>query len=188
MYTFHLSESCVEKTYEEVCKSYERVFKRLELDAKKAKASVGAMGGVRSHEYHVLSEVGEDKIFVCEKCGKASSLELFSTNSIGQKEMCAGLQCECGKKIDNESQLEPKRAIECGHTFILGDRYTKQIPIPIQKDRKVLMACYGIGVSRLMQACVEVSYSKYKNTIQFINFIFYIKGTFNRFEIPRMAN
>ena len=158
MYTFHLSESCVEKTYEEVCKSYERVFKRLELDIKKAKASVGAMGGVRSHEYHVLSEVGEDKIFVCEKCGKASSLELFSTNNIGQNDLCTGLKCEneCGKST--ESQLEPKRAIECGHTFILGDRYTKQIPIPIQKEQKILMACYGIGVSRLMQACVEVSY------------------------------
>lgn len=159
MYTFHLNEECVEKTYTDICKAYETIFKRLELNVKKAVAAVGAMGGTKSHEYHLLCEVGEDKIVVCEKCGQAASVDVFDPNkSTSQQTLCQLVKC--GKQADGTKLYKPERAIECGHTFVLGDRYTKQIPIKISKDSRVLMGCYGIGVSRLMQACVEVSFFK----------------------------
>jgi prolyl-tRNA synthetase len=81
MYSFHLSQECVEKTYAEVCKAYEAVFDRLDLKYNKVSASVGAMGGQKSHEFHVESEVGEDKIFSCPNCQKSVSIEFFKENT-----------------------------------------------------------------------------------------------------------
>jgi prolyl-tRNA synthetase len=43
MYTFHLNDSCVEQTYNDVCKAYETTFDKLDLNYLKAAASVGAM-------------------------------------------------------------------------------------------------------------------------------------------------
>lgn len=160
MYTFHASEECVEKTYAEVCRAYETIFKRLELNVKKAVASVGAMGGSKSHEYHILSDVGEDKILVCEKCGQAASMDVFDeSKKPTQSGLCQLVKCNQDSSSDTSELPGPKRAIECGHTFVLGERYTKQIPVKIGGITKILMGCYGIGVSRLMQACVEVYFT-----------------------------
>lgn len=164
MYTFHLNETCMEETYEEICNAYKRIFDRLELDVKRTVASVGQMGGSKSEEFHMLTEVGEDKIFVCECCGKSASLELIENGGHGDKQSLQAVTqarlchaAKCGQQANcMNKEIRPKRAIECGHTFILGDRYTKQIPISVQGGQHVLMACYGIGVSRLMQVCVEV--------------------------------
>lgn len=162
MYTFHVSDACVERTYAEICQAYELVFRRLELDVKKAVASVGAMGGSKSHEYHILSDVGEDKIVVCPTCGQAASVDVFENASgerlpLNQQTLCELVKCGSGGKTTRvEEKLEEKRAIECGHTFVLNDRYTKHIPIKIGNHKQVIMGCYGIGVSRLMQVCVEV--------------------------------
>lgn len=159
MYTFHLSETCVQKTYDQVCKAYEQIFTRLELDVKKAVASVGTMGGSKSHEYHIESPIGEDKIIVCRKCSKAASIDLFEATEgdkiTSQKSLCQIIKCNNALEPTELAQTysdPPKRCIECAHTFILGDRYTKQIPID---SKSVIMGCYGIGVSRLMQSCVE---------------------------------
>lgn len=166
MYSFHVNEQSLEKTYAEVCKAYETIFKRLELDVKKAVASVGAMGGSKSHEYHLLCEVGEDKIVVCEKCGQSASVDLFDNNGgdktlISQQALCQVIKCARSSTSSGDHSTAPvveRRAVECGHTFVLGDRYTQKIPIQISKFNRVIMGCYGIGVSRLMQACVEVRF------------------------------
>ena len=55
MYSFHLSAECARSTYEEVGGAYERLFNRLDLVFVKAEASVGAMGGLRSHEFLIES-------------------------------------------------------------------------------------------------------------------------------------
>ena len=157
MYTFHTNDECVEKTYNEVCKAYETIFERLDLAYLKTEASVGAMGGTRSHEYHVASEAGEDKVFTCLQCKKSLSSELVGpdVDKIEGRDLCGLLKCgeECRKNDSN--QIQSQRCIEIGHTFILGDRYTKFFPINNVNADKVAMGCYGIGVSRLMQACVE---------------------------------
>lgn len=72
---------------------------------------------------------------------------------IEQKDVCKSLDC----KIENTVKEVPfKKCIEIGHTFILGDRYTKHFPIHSKKENEaVIMGCYGLGVSRMIQACVE---------------------------------
>ncbi|MFN0132755.1 MAG: proline--tRNA ligase [Phycisphaerales bacterium] len=60
------------------------------------------------------------------------------------------------------AKLETARGIEVGHIFKLGTKYSDAMGLTIldaqQQRRSVIMGCYGIGVSRTMAACVEMSH------------------------------
>ncbi|UYV12677.1 MAG: proline--tRNA ligase [Phycisphaera sp.] len=62
------------------------------------------------------------------------------------------------------STLETQRGIEVGHIFKLGTKYSDAMDFKVlaedQKPRSVTMGCYGIGVSRTMAACVEMSHDE----------------------------
>jgi prolyl-tRNA synthetase len=64
----------------------------------------------------------------------------------------------CGKPIDI------KQAIEIGHTFKLGTKYSKDLDAKfLDKDGKenlAVMGCYGIGVNRIMASLIETSNDK----------------------------
>jgi prolyl-tRNA synthetase len=66
----------------------------------------------------------------------------------------AGDPCpRCGKP------MEASRGIEVGHTFQLGTKYSaamKATYLDLQgKAQTIVMGCYGIGVSRVVAACIE---------------------------------
>lgn len=61
-YSFHLSETCMDKTYWVMHEAYRRIFARIGLDCRPVAADTGAIGGAVSHEFHVLAETGEDLI------------------------------------------------------------------------------------------------------------------------------
>jgi len=58
--------------------------------------------------------------------------------------------------------LVAKKGIEVGHIFKLGTKYSEAMGFAImdehQERRPVIMGCYGIGVSRCLAACVEMSH------------------------------
>jgi prolyl-tRNA synthetase len=60
------------------------------------------------------------------------------------------------------ARLEAQRGIEVGHIFKLGTKYSDAMGLTVldheQQKRSVIMGCYGIGVSRTMAACVEMSH------------------------------
>lgn len=60
--------------------------------------------------------------------------------------------------------LQTARGIEVGHIFKLGTKYSDAMGFQIldkdQKKQSVIMGCYGIGVSRTMAACVEMSHDE----------------------------
>lgn len=60
------------------------------------------------------------------------------------------------------AKLITGRGIEVGHIFKLGTKYSEAMGLSIMDDkqqkRPVIMGCYGIGVSRTMAACVEMSH------------------------------
>jgi prolyl-tRNA synthetase len=57
------------------------------------------------------------------------------------------------------AQIELTRGIEVGHVFKLGTKYSKALNAVILdeqgKERHIIMGCYGIGVSRILAACIE---------------------------------
>ncbi len=63
-----------------------------------------------------------------------------------------------------EGTLNEKRGIEVGHVFKLGTKYSEQLGAlyldPEGKQKPAVMGCYGIGVSRTLQAVIEQSHDK----------------------------
>ncbi|MBT4836215.1 MAG: proline--tRNA ligase [Methylococcales bacterium] len=60
---------------------------------------------------------------------------------------------------DQNGRLKIARGIEVGHIFQLGDKYTRSMNANVLNDKGksvvMTMGCYGIGVSRLVSACIE---------------------------------
>lgn len=58
--------------------------------------------------------------------------------------------------------LKSRRGIEVGHVFVLGTKYSEKFNAVYTDDQKqshpMIMGCYGIGVSRTMQAIIEQSH------------------------------
>ncbi len=74
-YSFHLSQECLEKTYQTMYQAYSNIFTRLGLDFRPVLADTGAIGGAVSHEFHVLAASGEDAIVFSDESDYAANIE-----------------------------------------------------------------------------------------------------------------
>lgn len=75
-YSFHTSQEDLEAYYERAYHAYERIFRR--AGAKNViavKSDSGMMGGNISHEFMLLSEIGEDTLAICPECGYQANME-----------------------------------------------------------------------------------------------------------------
>jgi prolyl-tRNA synthetase len=75
-YSFHLNQSSLENTYQQMYETYARIFERIGLNFRAVQADTGAIGGKTSHEFHVLAASGEDAIVFSDKGAYAANLEL----------------------------------------------------------------------------------------------------------------
>jgi len=148
-YSFDRDKKGLDESYEKIIQAYEKIFKRLGLDAIRVAAASGIMGGADSEEFMVLSDAGEDKIVCCTHCGYKANFEVA-----GRRKTCP----ECSHPV------HINQAIELGHTFKLQSRYSERMKaFFIDKDGKeqpILMGCYGIGLERLMATVVEVRHDE----------------------------
>ncbi|MGA9574567.1 MAG: proline--tRNA ligase [Lysobacterales bacterium] len=78
-YSFHIDFASLDKTYWEMYKVYSRIFTRLGLRFRSVEADSGAIGGSKSHEFHVLADSGEDQIAFSDQSDYASNVELTPT-------------------------------------------------------------------------------------------------------------
>lgn len=75
-YSFHTSQADLEAYYDRCFHAYQRIFARAGVPEVVPVASdSGMMGGNLSHEFMLLTPVGEDSIAICENCGYRSNLE-----------------------------------------------------------------------------------------------------------------
>lgn len=143
LYSFHVSDKDRDEYYEEVRKAYLRIFKRIELPVVETKAGGGTFSSI-SQEFQTLTSSGEDTVFICEKCQHAINRELVDTK-----------ECpECGGKLKEE------KAIEVGNIFPLKGSFAETFDLMFTDQagqQKIVSAgCYGLGISRVMGAIVEV--------------------------------
>lgn len=75
-YSFDADEAGLDKSYQLMYQTYERIFKRLDLAIDIVGADPGMMGGKVSHEFMVRSPYGEDRIASCTKCGYMASRDI----------------------------------------------------------------------------------------------------------------
>ncbi|HRX57439.1 MAG TPA: proline--tRNA ligase [Eubacteriales bacterium] len=79
-YSFHTSQKDLEAYYERCYEAYERIFKRAGCKNVIAVLSdSGMMGGSISHEFMLLTDIGEDTLVVCENCDFKANLEAAET-------------------------------------------------------------------------------------------------------------
>lgn len=75
-YSFHTSQEDLEDYYYKVHKAYERIFKRCGVkNFISVKSDSGMMGGNLSHEFMLLTEIGEDTLAICNNCGYKANME-----------------------------------------------------------------------------------------------------------------
>lgn len=75
-YSFHTDQSDLEKYYDRCHKAYERIFERVGIPEVVSVASdSGMMGGNISHEFMLLTDIGEDSIAICSECGYRANME-----------------------------------------------------------------------------------------------------------------
>lgn len=75
-YSFHTSQQDLEKYYDRCLHAYERIFKRAGIPEVVSVASdSGMMGGNLSHEFMLLTPVGEDSIAICTECDYRANME-----------------------------------------------------------------------------------------------------------------
>jgi prolyl-tRNA synthetase len=74
-YSFHVDYADCEHQYNVMHDAYTRIFQRCGLTFRPVEAATGAIGGSKSHEFHVLAESGEDALVSCHRCGYAANVE-----------------------------------------------------------------------------------------------------------------
>lgn len=144
LYSFDTSVESAKTTYETVSNAYKNIFNRINVPVIRVSAEPGDMKGLFSHEYHVQSDLGEDKIFSCNDCS-------FNFNS-ENREVSECLNCK-------SKSLSEMKGIEVGHTFLLGTVYSDPLNAQFQtalgKMESVVMASYGLGLTRILAAGIE---------------------------------
>ena len=75
-YSFHLTDDCLEKTYQSMYQAYCNIFDRMGLEYRPVIADTGSIGGSVSHEFHVLAESGEDAIAFSNGSDYAANVEM----------------------------------------------------------------------------------------------------------------
>ncbi|MFA1737012.1 proline--tRNA ligase [Lysinibacillus fusiformis] len=75
-YSFHASRESLDETYEDMYRAYSNIFSRLGLNYRAVIADAGSIGGKGTHEFMVLSEIGEDTIAYSDTSGYAANIEM----------------------------------------------------------------------------------------------------------------
>ena len=171
-YSFDINDEEALFSYNKFFLSYLKTFKRLDLKAIPMAADTGPIGGNLSHEFIILAETGESKIFtdkrIFEVDSSGSKLEKKSLEDLRNKfEKFYSVTDEKFDKEEFETKVTEEnrlitKGIEVGHIFYFGDKYSKpmdgSVDLPGGKKDFVKMGSYGIGVSRLVGAIIEGKY------------------------------
>jgi prolyl-tRNA synthetase len=171
-YSFDLNDEEAFFSYNKFFLSYLRTFKRLNLSAIPMAADTGPIGGNLSHEFIILADTGESKIYTDKRIFDVdSSSTLIEQNSLKKlRQEFEKFYSVTDEKFNKEEfeKVVPEefrvntKGIEVGHIFYFGDKYSKPMNTAVDFNGKkefVKMGSYGIGVSRLVGAIIEAKYN-----------------------------
>jgi prolyl-tRNA synthetase len=75
-YSFDRDVQAASKSYDQMFAAYTRIFERMGLSFRAVAADNGSIGGVRSHEFQVIADTGEDAIVYCPTSDYAANIEM----------------------------------------------------------------------------------------------------------------
>ena len=173
-YSFDVSEEEGKISYNKMFLSYLKTFQRMGLKAIPMEAESGPIGGNLSHEFIILANTGESKVYIDKRI-----LDLEIPEHVDYHNDAKNIVEEWTRyysvtddmydqgtyenKVSKENRME-MRGIEVGHVFFFGDKYTKPLKANVQdsegKINPMQSGSYGIGVSRLVAAIIEASHDE----------------------------
>ena len=178
-YSFDINDEEAFFSYNKFFLSYLRTFKRLDLSAIPMAADTGPIGGNLSHEFIILAETGESKIYTDKRIFEVKSdvtkIEKKSLSDLRknyEKFYAVTDEKFNKKKFDEKVSDEFKvntKGIEVGHIFYFGDKYSRPMNATVDfqgKKEFVKMGSYGVGVSRLVGAIIEAKYDDKKEIMK----------------------
>jgi prolyl-tRNA synthetase len=122
-YSFHTSREDLLQYYERCFHAYERIFARVGLpQVISVESDSGMMGGDISHEFMLITPVGEDSIAVCDSCGYKANMEVAENI------------------VHNDNQLKeaPIERIYTGEESTI-DEVVKLLGIPVENTCKAVV-------------------------------------------------
>lgn len=161
-YSFDINKKGACLTYEKMYNTYIEVFKGMGLKPVAVKADAGPIGGDLSHEFHVFANTGESIIYydraledVMEGHDFAQLKAIYTAaDDLHDPQTCPIPDCD----------LKSNRAIEVGHIFYFGTKYSNVMDARVALSSGELvdmhMGSYGIGVSRLVGAIIEANHDE----------------------------
>lgn len=153
-YSFGRNQKDLDEEYENIKKAYLEIFNTLGLKVEPVGADSGAIGGNKSEEFMCISNIGEDNILYDASTGTSFNEELLERPDYQEY-----LKNNYG--INDTTTLKKRKAVELGHIFKLGDKYSKSMNATyideFSQNKNYIMGCYGIGVSRTLAMLYENS-------------------------------
>ena len=145
-YSFDLSDEEAVKSYNKMYFAYLKTFRRIGLAAIPMSADTGPIGGNLSHEFIILAETGESKIYADKRIFDVSSdkteLEKKSLTDLRKKyETYYAVTDEKFNKSEFETNVPEEfrlstKGIEVGHIFYFGDKYSKPMNASVDYQGK----------------------------------------------------
>ncbi|MBT07568.1 MAG: proline--tRNA ligase [Rhodospirillaceae bacterium] len=174
-YSFDLSPNLARTSYNKMFISYLRTFARMGLKAIPMRADSGPIGGSMSHEFIILAETGESKVFfhsdylgfdvlkqeVDYTSDLSQDVALWTKLYAATDEQHNSILFD--EQVPSENQREG-RGIEVGHIFYFGKKYSDSMKAQVLDSNGDMvgleMGSYGIGVSRLVGAIIEANHDE----------------------------
>jgi len=75
-YSFDRDVAAAGRSYDAMFAAYTNIFQRMGLSFRAVAADTGSIGGLRSHEFQVIADTGEDAIVYCPDSDYAANIEL----------------------------------------------------------------------------------------------------------------
>lgn len=127
-YSFHASQEDLEKYYQEVYEAYNRIYKRMGMKNFIAvKSDTGMMGGKVADEFQLLTDIGEDSIVICDKCGYTANMEVATAvkdpndgEMVDKKEVFTG-DAKSIEEVCKMLKTDPKHTCKAVCYAVVGD-------------------------------------------------------------------
>lgn len=173
-YNFDIDKDSALHAYNRHMVSYLRTYERMGLQAIPMRADSGPIGGDNTHEFLVLADTGESKVFYDSAITDLSLGERVV--DYDDREECAAIVKEWTTpyaRTDEthdagvfaqipEGRRKTSRGIEVGQIFYFGTKYSEPMGATVVTETgenvPVHMGSHGIGVSRLLGAIIEASH------------------------------
>jgi prolyl-tRNA synthetase len=169
-YSFDVSAEAGRRAYNKMFVAYLRTFARMGLKSIPMAAETGPIGGDLSHEFIILADTGESRVYCHADLSEARPppgdvdfdgdlsplIARYTGHYAATDEKHDPARFEALVPADKRLCA---RGIEVGHIFYFGTKYSEPMACRVQGPDgsmvTVQMGSYGVGVSRLAGAIIE---------------------------------